>query len=184
MMETYISILRGINVSGQKKILMADLKALYEGLDFENVTTYIQSGNVIFKTPKPVSDTDLAKKIESAISKKYGFEVPVIVRTHAEMERILAVNPLLKEKGIDIERLHVTFLEEEPASEKVKLIKDLDFSPDKFVIIKKEVYLHCPKGYGITKISNNFFESKLKVKATTRNWKTVNKLVTLATTDN
>jgi uncharacterized protein (DUF1697 family) len=78
----------------------------------------------------------------------------------------------------------VTFLEEEPASEKVKLIKDLDFSPDKFVIIKKEVYLHCPKGYGITKISNNFFESKLKVKATTRNWKTVNKLVTLATTDN
>jgi uncharacterized protein (DUF1697 family) len=179
-METYISILRGINVSGQKKILMADLKALYEKLEFENVTTYIQSGNVIFNTPKHISDTDIAQRIEQAIFKKYSFKVPVIVRTSEEMESVVAANPLLKQKNIDVEKLHVTFLEQEPSAERTRLTKDLDYSPDKFVILGKEVYLYCPNGYGVSKLSNAFFENKLKVKATTRNWKTVNTLVSLA----
>lgn len=179
-MATHISILRGINVSGQKKILMADLKALYEGLGFENVTTYIQSGNVIFTAQKSLTHKELVEKIGAAIFKKYGFEVPVIVRTVAEMESVLAANPLFKEKNIDIEKLHVTFLEEEPSAENIKLTKELDYSPDKFIILGKEVYLYCPNGYGISKLSNTFFENKLKVKATTRNWKTVNQLVMLA----
>lgn len=181
-METYISILRGINVSGQKKILMTDLKALYEELGFENVTTYIQSGNVIFTTKKPLPHKDLTRKIEEAIFKKYDFDVPVIIRTGGEMEKVLAANPLLEEKNIDIEKLHVTFLEEEPSAERTKLIKDLDYSPDKFTILGKEVYLFCPNGYGTTKLTNTFFENKLRVKATTRNWKTVNQLVVLAKT--
>ena len=181
-METYISILRGINVSGQKKILMTDLKALYETLGFENVSTYIQSGNVIFTTRKLLLNKDLTKKIEEAIFKKYDFDVPVIIRTGDEMEKVLAANPLLKEKNINVEKFHATFLEEEPSPEKIKLTRDLDYSPDKFRILGKEVYLYCPNGYGSTKLSNIFFESKLKVKATTRNWKTVNQLVVLAKT--
>ncbi len=179
-MATYISILRGINVSGQKKILMTDLKALYEGLGFKNVTTYIQSGNVICNTGKPLAGKQLAQKIEEAIFKKYGFEVPVIIRTVDEMKNVLAANPLLKEKNIDVEKLHVTFLEEAPSADRIKLTKDLDYSADKFIILGKEVYLYCPNGYGTSKLSNTFFESKLQVKATTRNWKTVNQLVALA----
>ena len=180
IMTTYISILRGINVSGQKKIRMEDLKALYEGLDFGKVTTYIQSGNVIFKTGLNLSISRLSEKIEKAIEEKYHFHVPVIIRTADEMHQILSSNPFLNEEGINREKLHVTFLEEEPQPTQVSAIIEADFSPDGFRIIGKEVYLYCPGGYGNTKLSNTFFEKKLCTKATTRNWKTVGKLANLA----
>ena len=173
IMATYISILRGINVSGQKKIRMEDLKGLYEGLDFSEVTTYIQSGNVIFKTGLNLSISGLSEKIEKAIEEKYHFHVPVIIRTADEIRKILSSNPFLDEDGLDREKLHVTFLEEKPQPTDVGAIQKFDFSPDRFWIIGKEVYLYCPGGYGNTKLSNTFFEKKLHVKATTRNWKTV-----------
>ncbi|OGU11601.1 MAG: hypothetical protein A2X61_16605 [Ignavibacteria bacterium GWB2_35_12] len=176
-METYISILRGINVSGQKKIQMADLKALYEELKFKNIITYIQSGNVIFKAEKKLSCTELSKKIEKKIFDKYNFEVPVIIRTVAEMKKVITTNPFLRKKGIDTERLYVTFLAEAAMKADLEKIEKLEFNPEKFIIIGKEVYLHCPNGYGRTKLNNNFFENKLNVTATTRNWNTVNRLV-------
>ncbi len=182
-MKIYISMLRGINVSGQKKIQMIDLKALYEALKFKDVTTYIQSGNIIFKANEKIFDENLAIKIEEAIYKKYNFNVSVIIRSVEEMENIISVNPFLKEREINIEKLHVTFLAENPPQANVESIKHIDYSPDKFIITGKEIYLYCPNGYGITKLSNNFFENKLKVKATTRNWKTVNKFVELAASD-
>jgi uncharacterized protein (DUF1697 family) len=175
----YISILRGINVSGQKKILMTDLKVLYEALGFTDVVTYIQSGNVIFKGKKE-TDSKIAEKIETAMQKKYKFEVPVIIRSFEEIEKVLSSNPFLKKKSTDVERLHVTFLEESPSKENLEAVRKYDFSPDEFIVDGKEVYLHAPGGYGNTKLSNTFFENKLKVKATTRNWKTVNKLAELA----
>lgn len=180
-MTAYISILRGINVSGQKKILMADLKTLYEKLGFTNVATYIQSGNVVFKADKKTGE-NLAINIEQAILKKYKFDVPVIVRTEDEMKKIVTLNPFAKEKKIDIEKLHVTFLAEIPAPENANSIGQIAFPPDRFVLIGREVYLHCPVSYGETKLSNKFFESKLKVTATTRNWKTVNTLAEMAGT--
>jgi uncharacterized protein (DUF1697 family) len=179
-MQTFISILRGINVSGQKKILMADLKVLYENLKFKDVRTYIQSGNVIFKSNEPLSDIEFEKKIEDQIFKKYNFHVPVIIRSEDEIRKIIAANPFLKEKNIDPKKLHVTFLSNIPDKENVESIEKMDFSPDKFMISGKEVYLYVPNGYGETKISNTFFEKKLKVKATTRNWNTVNKLSELS----
>lgn len=179
-MQTFISILRGINVSGQKKILMADLKKLYESLKFNEVKTYIQSGNVVFKSDSKISDIQLARKIEKAISTKYKFEVPVIIRTKEELEKILSQNSFTKEKSIDLKKLHVTFLSETPDREKMEQIKEVDFSPDQFIIKGKEIYLHIPNSYGETKLSNKFFENKLKVSATTRNWNTVNKLLELA----
>src|SRR5690349_15767045 len=112
-METFISILRGINVSGQKKIQMTDLKELYESLTFKDVTPFIQSGNVIFKSKKS-PDEKLAKKIEDAIHKRYGFDVPVIIRTVEEMQHTISANPFLQQKNIDVEKLHVTFLAEIP----------------------------------------------------------------------
>ncbi len=180
-MQTFISILRGINVSGQKKILMADLKNLYESLKFKEVITYIQSGNVIFKSDGKLSDLDLAKKIETAMYKKYDFKVPVIIRSVEEIRKVISINPFLNEKNINIERLHVTFFSEIPKSHNLGIIKQFDFSSDRFTIIGKEVFLYTPEGYGVTKLSNNFFENKLKVTATTRNWKTVNKLLEIAT---
>ena len=179
-MQTFISILRGINVSGQKKILMADLKKLYESLKFSEVKTYIQSGNVVFESDSKISDIQLARKIEKAISTKYKFEVPVIIRTKEELEKILSQNSFTKEKSIDLKKLHVTLLSETPDREKMEQIKEVDFSPDQFIIKGKEIYLHIPNSYGETKLSNKFFENKLKVSATTRNWNTVNKLLELA----
>ena len=175
-MQTFISILRGINVSGQKKILMADLKALYESLHFKKVDTYIQSGNVVFKSDAKLSDTQLAQKIEKAITAKYNFEVPVIIRSIEEWKKAISQNSFLKEKNIDLKKLHITFLSEVPSKENVERIKSNDFLPDQFIIKEKEIYLHIPESYGETKLSNNFFEKKLKTKATTRNWNTVNKL--------
>ncbi|RNI36273.1 DUF1697 domain-containing protein [Hanamia caeni] len=179
-MQTFISILRGINVSGQKKILMADLKKLYESLKFSEVKTYIQSGNLVFKSDSKISDIQLARKIEKAISTKYKFEVPVIIRTKEELEKILSQNSFTKEKNIDVKKLHVTFLSETPDGGKIEQIKEVDFSPDRFIIKGKEIYLHIPGSYGETKLSNKFFENKLKVSATTRNWNTVNKLCEMA----
>jgi len=175
-MQTFISILRGINVSGQKKILMADLKVLYENLNFKDVATYIQSGNIIFKSTEKLSEGELAKKIEKAIFKKYNFEVPVVIRTEKEMEKIISSNPFLKEENIDTKKLYVTFLSEIPDKKKLESIENTAFLPDKFIVSGKEIYLHIPGSYGETKLSNKFFETKLKVKATTRNWNTVNKL--------
>jgi uncharacterized protein (DUF1697 family) len=179
-MQTFISILRGINVSGQKKILMPDLKKLYENLKFKDIKTYIQSGNVIFKSNEKLADEELAKKIELAIHKKYDFKVPVIIRTQEEMGKIISSNPFLEEKNIDAKKLHVTFLSEIPTKGNRETIENIDFSPDKFIIQGKEIYLHIPESYGETKFSNKFFETKLKVKATTRNWNTVNKLFEIA----
>jgi uncharacterized protein (DUF1697 family) len=182
-METYISLLRGINVSGQKKIQMSALKALYEELEFEKVITYIQSGNVIFKASKNGSRQDLSKRIEGKIREKYGFDVPVIIRTLVEMKRTLSLNPFFNKKGLDTERLYVTFLVDTPKQADRKSIEEFDCSPDKFIIVGREVFLLCPHGYGKSKISNNLFENKLKITATTRNWKTVNTLAELASNE-
>ncbi|HTM66092.1 MAG TPA: DUF1697 domain-containing protein [Flavipsychrobacter sp.] len=178
-MQTYISILRGINVSGQKKINMQELKAMYESYGFGNVATYIQSGNVVFQSEKE-EEKLLAKKIEDAIKATFGFDVPVLVLTLKDIMATIKHNPFLKEKDIQTDKLHVTFLQDKPEAANIKKTEELDFSPDRFVISGKDVYVYCPNGYGNTKINNNFFESKLKVKATTRNWKTVNELERIA----
>ncbi|MEJ2617362.1 MAG: DUF1697 domain-containing protein [Ignavibacteriaceae bacterium] len=179
-METFISILRGINVSGHRKVPMNELKSLYEEAGFKEVITYIQSGNVIFKTNKKLTSESLGKILEKKIDEKFNLDVPVIVRPGKEIENILSHNPFLKMHDVNVEKLHVTFLEKAPAQSELQKIKEYDYSPDRFIIKNKEVFLYCPGGYGKTKLSNNFFENKLKVQATTRNWKTINKLGELA----
>lgn len=175
-MQTYISILRGINVSGQKKIIMTDLVNLYEDLGFSDVVSYIQSGNVIFKTNQKTTGTKLAKTIEAKLSEKYGFDVPVIIRTLSELTKVIAANPFINEPE---DSLYVTFLSAAPNANNLEKLDDVSFLPDTFEIIDKEIFLSVAS-YGNTKLSNNFFENKLKVTATTRNWKTVNKLVEMA----
>ncbi len=175
-MHTYISILRGINVSGQKKIIMTDLLKLYEDLGFIDVKTYIQSGNVVFNSTKKVSNALLVKQIESKINEIYGFQVPVIIRTADDLAKILASNPFKTEST---ENLYVTFLSNLPNSNHLEKLTELNYLPDEFIVIEKDIYLNV-SSYGTTKLSNSFFENKLKVTATTRNWNTVNKLLAIA----
>ena len=178
-METNIAILRGINVSGHKLIKMQDLKNLLVELNFSNVNTYIQSGNVVFQCKK--TDTKkLSKQIEEAVQKKYEFEVPVITRTIAEFITAANANPFLKQNNIELEKLHLTFLSDIPDKAIAAKIADLDYYPDKFYIVNREIYLYCPNGYGNTKLNNNFFEKKLETSATTRNLKTITELITIA----
>lgn len=179
-MARYISILRGINVGGNRKILMADLKNLYEKLEFSNVQTYIQSGNVIFESDRHDSNAELEQLIQQATSETLKFDVPVIVRTAQEMAESIANNPFWNEKDADIDRLHLTFLKEMPTPEKLEKIKTMAFPPDKYEIIGKEIFIFCSAGYSDSKLTNQFFENKLGIPATTRNWKTVMKLHELA----
>ena len=176
----YISILRGINVSGQKKIKMLDLKSLYESLGFQNVVTYIQSGNVIFETSDK-NKSNVKMLIEDAIVKKYKFHVPVEIRTKREIESIIKNNPfgtvdLVK----DGTKVLVTFLSSIPDKVKVTEVLSKVVTPEKLVIKGQDVYLYCPNGYGVSKLSNSFIEKKLEVEATTRNWKSVHKLYELS----
>jgi len=175
-MNRKIAILRGINVGGKRKILMADLKSICEKLGLKKVTTYIQSGNLIFESEK--SNSELENELEKAISEKYGFDVPVIVRMQKELEHSIKNNPFFG-KDADINQLHLTFLKEKP--NKVNFDKILNFNcdPDNFKIIDKDVFIFCTGKYHESKLTNNFFEKQLKVGATTRNWKTVLKLFEL-----
>jgi uncharacterized protein (DUF1697 family) len=175
-MQTYISLLRGINVSGQKKVRMEELKALYVSLGYERVTTYIQSGNVVFAAP----GKQRRSRLETAIRERFGFEVPVVLRSDAELEAILAANPFLARHGIDESRLHVVFLQEAPSDSALERLADMPIGEDEYRVNGSEIYLHCPNGYGRSKLSNSALEKKLGLMATTRNWKTVNQLHRIA----
>ena len=175
-MKTYISMLRGINVSGQKKIKMKDLKKLYEVLEFSDVETYIQSGNVVFKS----SNTDISgliTKIQKKIQRTFGFDVSVLIRTKDELQKLIENTPFSKK---DTSKLHITFLSDSPIDISTEEINNAKDKAEEFSIASREIYLFCPNGYGKSKLSNTFFERKLGVSATTRNWKTVNTLFDMA----
>ena len=179
-MPTYVAMLRGINVGSGKIVKMERLRASFEALGFGGVRTYVQSGNVIFESEQK-SPTGLSNKIEEKIQRDFGFTVPLLVKTSKEMEQIVSDNPLVKEKGIDHSKLHVTFLSDAPPKTAVNVLEPLAASRERFRISNREVYLCCPDGYGRTKLSNNAIEKKLSVVATTRNWRTVNTLLEMCT---
>lgn len=176
-MSKKIAILRGINVGGKRKILMTDLKKLCENLAFKHVKTYIQSGNIIFNSDEPIPV--LAKNLEEAIQAQFGFDVPVIIITQNELETTINNNPFIG-KDAAINQLHVTFLKEEPTNTAVTKALTYNYPPDEFKITGKTVFIFCIDKYHKSKLSNNFFEKQLAVKATTRNWKTVMKLLEIS----
>jgi uncharacterized protein (DUF1697 family) len=177
-MQIYIAILRGINVSGKNMIKMSELQNLFESLGFIKVKTYIQSGNVIFEA-EAKKPNEIEKLVKEKISERFGLKVPVLVKAKSEVEEVLQNNPFLQ-TDVDVSKLHVTFLSAEPQQVNIEKINKDQYLPDEFVLRCIAIYLYCPNGYGNTKLNNNFFESKLKVMATTRNWKTLNELVRIA----
>ncbi len=168
-MNTYISMLRGINVSGQKMINMIKLKEMYESLGFKNVRTYIQSGYVVFQSPA-AEVSELKGKIEEGIKRAFEFDVPVFIRTGDDFQKLIKKNPFSKN---DIPRRYVTFLSDAPQHIPLDEIERVKDKSEEFLISGKEIYLFLPNGSGTTKLSNTFFEKKLRVGATTRNWNTV-----------
>ncbi|MEN8250176.1 MAG: DUF1697 domain-containing protein [Bacteroidota bacterium] len=178
-MITYVALLRGINVSGQKKILMVDLRDLHEKLGFNNVRSYIQSGNIIFNYNGDISSSELSHLIEEAIARRFYFSVPVIIRTAHEIEQLIKTNPFKKEAKTDPNLVLFTLLKNAPQPNELSRFDDIDYSPDRFELHGNAIFLHCPNGYGKSKLTNNYFEKMLKTNATTRNWKTLTRILEL-----
>ncbi|MFT5232391.1 MAG: hypothetical protein ACI9UK_001037 [Candidatus Krumholzibacteriia bacterium] len=176
-----ISLLRGINVGGHKKIKMVDLKARYEEWGFAETKTYIQSGNVLFLAEK--WQPEVAKKrIEEGIAEAYGFEVPVEIRTTAEWTKVISGHPFGDfDVAAEGSKYAVLFLSAKPKAQDVKALMARVVAPEEVVVSGREIYLHCPDGFARTKLTNTLFERMLKVSATARNWKSVLKLQEMAT---
>lgn len=169
-MTRYAALLRAINLGSRNKIGMPALAKLFDALGHEDVKTYVQSGNVVF-TSSGKAQT-LERGIHKAIEDELGLDITVMVRTAAELKALVNGNPYLKKQD-DPLKLHVTFLASAPDAEKAAKIAVPDGETAEFTLAERDVYLHCPDGYGRTKLSNAFLERKLGVAGTTRNWKTV-----------
>ncbi|WP_298477513.1 DUF1697 domain-containing protein [uncultured Maribacter sp.] len=178
-MKTYIALLRGINVSGHKKIKMADLRLLLEKEDFTNVKTYIQSGNIIFSSQEEDS-TKLEHQLSTLIKENYDFEVPVLVKNAEQIKDILDKNPYKNKEDLASNKIYFVVLKEAPKIENSSILSSISFQNEQLVITPTCVYLRCALGAGKAKCTNNFIEKKLKVSATTRNYKTMLKLQEMA----
>ncbi|MEK7952152.1 DUF1697 domain-containing protein [Luteolibacter soli] len=179
-MDTYIALLRGINVSGKNPVPMAKLKETFAGLGFADVKTYLQSGNVVFRTKKKTAPAKLASEIEAAISHDFGHQVSVLVLTPGEIEHVAAHNPLWPKSGGELTHFHATFLFDPVSKATFDALKLPAAEGERALLSKGVVLLHCPHGYGNTKLNNTWFEKALKVRATTRNWRTVQALREMA----
>ncbi|MEI6766089.1 MAG: DUF1697 domain-containing protein [Bacteroidota bacterium] len=177
-MKTYIAILRGINVSGRNIIKMDALRIMMINEGFSNVTTYIQSGNIIFQYKK-TAEEKIAHIISGLILQHFSLSVPALVIKKDALIHIVENHPFLNKCKDDLSKIHVTLMSDNPGTLADNLPHDT-YLPDEFCIEGKTVYLYCPNGYGNTKLNNTFFENKLKTTATTRNMKTMQELVNLS----
>jgi uncharacterized protein (DUF1697 family) len=171
-MTALISLFRGINVGGNHKIRMDELKAIHESLGLKDVVTYIQSGNVVFHSDN-VDPLQLQQQIEENVEKRCGFYVEVIVRTSAELNAVIDKNPFQGQQDNEFKRLLVMFLDDLPDPAAWDALLKTYTGPEQLFIIDKEVYIYYTDGIGRSKLSNNFIEKKLKVYGTARNWNTV-----------
>lgn len=176
-MYRYIALLRGINVSGKNKLLMKDLKVLLDRWKYKSVQTYIQSGNIVFEREEKLPPKVLATDIHRLLEDTFGYDIPVMVFEQDYWVETVENNPFLESnEDLDIKYLHVTFLEEEPARDLLPKVLEADTGTEQLRLAKDKLYLYYPDGYGRAKMTNNKIEIKLKVTATTRNWKTCKKL--------
>lgn len=172
-MTRYIVLLRGINVSGKNKLPMVDLRKMLSVLGYQNVQTYIQSGNIILDSAKEKSL--IAQEIKDRIEDKFGYDVPVIIRTIEDLQKTIQENPYPLENEKVVAAI---FLSDVATKTDIEIHKAAE---DQFTIVKDVVYIYCPNGFGRSKLTINVFEKKLNVFGTSRNWRTTKKLVELAT---
>lgn len=174
----YVAFLRGINVGGKNKVKMETLREVCSEQGFENVKTYINSGNVIFETDNSDSQK-LALKIEKAIEKEFSLSIKVIVRSIAEIEEIVKNNPFDGQFENDKD-LHVFFLDEEMPSEKRELLLSNNNENEQFAVQNREIFCLLRVSVLDSLMGKDYIGKKLKVLATARNWRTVNKILELS----
>jgi uncharacterized protein (DUF1697 family) len=175
-MKTYIVLLKGINVGGHKKVPMAELRELLTKSGFEDVQTYIQSGNVILKSSE--NKNIIENKIQEAIMAHFGFEVSVLTNTRQGLKRIFDNCPFSEEKK---KASYFMMLHEKPEDDIVKVASEKVYDGEEYEIIDDCIYYYCQKGFGQAKFNANFFERKLNTFATARNYNTMVKLLSLST---
>lgn len=175
-MKTHLALLRGINVSGHNMIKMEVLKTLLEKAGFQNVQTYIQSGNV-FVDSDEAHGASVGFKIKQEIFKELGLEVPVVVISKEDLEACLKNNPYLKEKDCDTKKLYVAFISKELSNGALNDLKISQFKPDEAAIDQSRIYIKYAVGAGKTRLDQKYIEKKLNVVATIRNWNTVTTLL-------
>ncbi|MCK0161541.1 DUF1697 domain-containing protein [Allomuricauda sp. F6463D] len=178
MRNTYIALLRGINVGGQKKMKMIELRAVMAEEGFQNVKTYIQSGNIVFDCDE-TNQEKLENIIVNAIWQHFGFNVTTLVIKYDKLKRIVQSNPFTSVNYV--EKRYYVMLKRPPEDLLVKDFKELHFPNEDFHLTDTCVYLLCNEGYGKAKLNNNLIEKKLNVEATTRNEKTMKKLLQMST---
>jgi len=171
----YVAMLRAVNLGAHNRVSMPALREVFVDLGASDVTTHAQSGNVVFTTDARDAAT-LRRDIEAAIARVLGLDLTVIVRSLRQLRAVVDRNPFPDER--DGKRLHVVFLTETPDRNRVRAVDEMraSFEPDAFHVAGREVYLHTPQGYGRSKLSNAWFEARLGVAATSRNWNTVTAL--------
>lgn len=174
-MPNYIVFLRGINVSGQKKIKMLDLKGALCNAGLSEVKTYIQSGNLVISSEK--TSNQVKKIVQNGIAKNFGFEVPALVKTVKEIESILKFIPF---QNANEKQLYFTLWYEKPSDGLLQNFEQYSYENEDFHIAEACVYLNCKKGAGKAKLNNNLIEKKLGVTVTTRNLNTMRKMLELA----
>ncbi len=173
----YVALLRGINVGGKNKVNMETLREICGDLGFENVKTYINSGNVVFDTRKSNNKT-LAAKLAKAIEKEFSISISVMVRSMTEIKAIIEKNPFIGEFENDKD-VHVIFLEEEMPDEKIKQLLSNNNENERYAVIGSEIFSHLRIGVLDSILGKDYIGKKLKVAATARNWRTVNKLASM-----
>ena len=179
-MKIFISFLRGVNMTGHNSIKMTDLASLYINLGFRDAETYIQSGNVFFRETGEISVSALSVTIEQAILERFNYIIPVMIRTNQELSDLFFSNPFLGETNFDPSKMAVLFLHDKPSESQIQKVANIDYPPDKFRIIGREIFIYCPNGFGRTKLYTNFFEQKMGVVGTARNWKTITTILNIA----
>ena len=178
-MTTVISMLRGVNVGGHNLIKMETLRALYESIELRDPQTYVQSGNVIFKTEER-NLARLVMRIEVAIERRFGIRTTVIMRTSSEMKGVIARNPFASRRDIDPRKLLVLFLASDPSQEARNNLLQMKADPEELRIGERELYIYYPNGMARPKLSPALMEKTLKIRATGRNWNSVTKLLETA----
>ena len=175
-MKTHLALLRGINVSGHNMIKMDSLKTVLENAGFQNVRTYIQSGNV-FVDSEEEHGASVGFKIKQEIFKELGIEVPIVVVSKEDLSACLKNNPYLQEKECDTKKLYVAFLSKELQGSSINDLKISQFKPDEAAIDKSRIYIKYAVGAGKTRLDQKYIEKKLNLVATIRNWNTVSTLL-------
>ena len=179
-MATYISLLRGINLLGHKRVEMARLRVMFEGMGFARVRTYINSGNVVFNAERS-APAALSRRIEERMVEEFGFSAMVITRTAKELGRAIEGNPFVKESRSAPSSVFIGFMAQAPKADAIAKVKARAAKTEQAHCCGKEIYVYYLGGMGQAKLlTHGVLERVLAVSTTMRNWNTVSRLHAMA----